>query len=379
MLLLLVIYYMKLQLLQENLKTGLFVVSHIAGKNSNLPILNNILIEASDNNIKLVSTNLEIGINYILRGKVLEAGAFTVDAKILNDYVGVLPNKKIDIALEGEKLLISTDNYQTKMNGQSAEEYPLIPSVDKSDGFSVDLLKFKEALAQVVFAVSTSDTRLELTGVLMNLNEDVLTLVATDSYRLTEKKINIKKIGEKNMSVIVPAKTMQEVLRVIGGSKSSVSDLDVYINDNQILFTYDSIEIVSRIIEGQYPDYKQIIPTVSKTEAKVSTSGLARAIKAASLFTKTGVNDINLDFPSGKEMVIVSSASGQIGENITEVEAKTSGDDNGVVVNYRYIIDGLNNINSDQATLLVVDGNTPLVLRAENGEDYLYIIMPIKQ
>ena len=370
---------MKLQLLQENLKTGLFVVSHVAGKNSNLPILNNILIEASENNIKLVSTNLEIGINYILRGKVLESGSFTVDAKIFSDYVNVLPNKKIDIILEDEKLLITTEGYQTKINGQSAEEYPLIPSVEKNNGFSVDLLKFKEALTQVVFAVSTSDTRLELTGVLLNLTSDNLTLVATDSYRLTEKKLKINKIGEGDASVIVPAKTMQEVLRVIGGSKSSVSDLEVYINDNQILFTYDSIEIISRIIEGQYPDYKQIIPTISKTEVKISTTSLVRAIKAASLFTKTGVNDINLDFPVNKDLAIVSSVSGQIGENITEVEAKTTGDDNGVVVNYRYIIDGLNNTNSDSVNLLVVDGNTPLVLKPEGVDDYLYIIMPIKQ
>jgi DNA polymerase-3 subunit beta len=370
---------MKLQILQENFKTALFVVSHIAGKNSNLPILNNILIEANGGNIKLVSTNLEIGINYSLRGKVETEGSFTVDAKILNDYVGVLPNKKIDLAQEGDKLLLATDNYQTKINGQSAEEYPLIPNVDKDDGFTVDLLKFKEALSQVVFAVSTSDTRLELTGVLMNIVGETLTLVATDSYRLTEKKINIQKIGERDLSVIVPAKTMQEVLRVIAGSKSAATDLNVYINDNQILFTYDSIEIVSRVIEGQYPDYKQIIPTISKTEANLSTMSLSRAIKAASLFTKSGVNDINLDFPKGKDKVIVSSASGLTGENITEVEAKTSGDDNGVVVNYRYIMDGLNNIHTDSVNLNVVDGNTPLVLRPDTGDDYLYIIMPIKQ
>jgi DNA polymerase-3 subunit beta len=169
------------------------------------------------------------------------------------------------------------------------------------------------------------------------------------------------------------------VLRVISGLKGVESTLDVYINENQILFTYDSLEIVSRVIEGQYPDYKQIIPTISKTEAKVSTTKLTRAIKAASLFTKSGVNDINLDFPLGKDLAVVSSASGQTGENITEVEAKTTGEDNGVVVNCRYIIDGLNNINSEQVGLCIVDGNTPLVLRPENKDDYLYIIMPIKQ
>lgn len=370
---------MKLQILQENLKSGLFVVGHIAGKNPNLPILNNVMIDANEGNIRLVSTNLEIGVSCLLRGKVDQAGTFTVDAKIFNDFISVLPNKKIDVNLDGEKLHIETDGYQTKINGQNSEEYPLIPTVERSLGFRVDLQKFKEALAQVIFAVSNSNTRLELTGILLNFIQNKIVMVSTDSYRLAEKSLEVKRIGEGDVSVIIPAKTMQEVLRIIGGSKSSISEIEVYINENQILFTYDSIEIVSRLIEGQYPDYKQIIPNASKTEAKVVVSDLSRAIKAASLFTKSGVNDINLDLPLGKNKLIISSASGQTGENITELEAQVGGEDNGVVVNYRYLMDGLNSANNDIVEIKVVDGNTPLIIRPQGIDDYLYLIMPIKQ
>jgi DNA polymerase-3 subunit beta len=370
---------MKFQILQENLKNGLFIVSHTAGKSVNLPILHNILVEAKNGNIKLTSTNLEIGVSCLLRGKIEKEGLFTVDARIINDYIGALPNKKIDIELVDEQLLVVTDQQQTKINGQSAEDFPLIPVIDKDNGFEVDSRLLKEALGQVVFAVSQSDTRVELTGVLLVVKENSLVLVATDSYRLAEKKIPIKNIGKTEMSVIVPAKTIQEVLRIISGSKSSALDVMVYISDNQILFSYDTMEVVSRIIDGQYPDYTQIIPTIQKTSAKVILQELAKAVKAASIFSKNGVNDINLDLPLNKNELVVSAVSGQSGENISRVAAQIQGEDNGVVVNYRYLIDGLNNIETDTVLIGVVDANTPVVFRPEAVEGYLYIVMPIKQ
>jgi DNA polymerase-3 subunit beta len=370
---------MKLQVIQENLKTGLFVVGHTAGKNPNLPILNNILIESFDNNIRLVSTNLEIGVKCLLRGKIETPGTFTVDGKIFYDYVNVLPNKKIDIELLGDKLFLNADGYQTKINGLPADEYPLIPEIDKNNGFVVDLQIFKEALSQVVFAVSGSDTRLELTGVFFSYSDDDLILAATDSYRLAEKRIPIKKIGNLSGSVIIPTKTVQEVLRIISGLRGVQSEMEVYVSDGQVAFVYDNIEIVSRVIDGQYPDYKQIIPLSHKTKAKLAVNDFARAIKASALFAKSGVNDISIDLPAGKNQVVVSAISGQSGENITEVEAQTNGDDNGVVVNHRYLSDGLSNLHSDYFNLFLVDGSTPVILRPENNDDYIYIIMPIKQ
>ncbi|PIR13539.1 DNA polymerase III subunit beta [Candidatus Falkowbacteria bacterium CG11_big_fil_rev_8_21_14_0_20_39_10] len=378
---------MKFSTLQENLKHGLFVVGHIAGKNINLPILNNIMIEARKEKIKLVATNLEIGVVHNLRGKTEEEGAFTVDSKIITDYINLVPNKKVEITLKTTDLDIKCENYKTKIKGQSAEEYPLIPQVDKNNFYSAKINEFKKALAQVVFAVSTSESRMELSGVFFGFNNGHLTLVATDSYRLAEKSVVIKSNNkEKNsQSIIIPARTLQELIRILSGFKDGVDtgagaeEIKFYVSDNQILFEIDSTELVSRLIEGQYPDYKQIIPSSPRTTITINRQELVRAVKASALFSKTGINDVNLDFPQGKNQVIVSSASGQTGESITTIEASAKGDDNSMIVNYSYLLDGLNNIETENVKIEVIDNNTPCILRPEKGDDYLYIIMPIKQ
>ncbi len=383
---------MKLICLQNNLKHGLFVAGHIAEKNINLPILNNILIKTEEGNIQLITTNLEMGIINTIRGKIETEGDFTVDSKIFSDYVGLLPNKKVNIEKKENDLVINCENYKTKIKGQSAEDFPLIPEVDKKSFYSANVSELKQALSQAVFAVSTSETRVELSGVLFCFKDSSLTMAATDSYRLAEKKINIKGDNKEEKKVIVPAKTLIELLRILSsapemdGQDKDLEEIKFYISENQILFSCGPTELVSRLIEGQYPDYTQIIPSSIKTKAIINRAELTRAVKAASLFSKAGINDISLDFPAGKNSAIISAISGQAGENITELSANTSGDDNSMVVNYRYLLDGLSNIGSEFVSMELVDGNTPCILRPADSEEvenkeknYLYIIMPIKQ
>jgi len=374
---------MKLTTLQENLKSGLFTVSHIAGKNINLPILSNIMIEAREGNIKLITTDLELGVVSKVRGKIEAEGSITVDAKLFSDYISLLPNQKIEIEKTDSKISIKCENYKTTIKGQESEEFPLIPQVDKKEHYTIKTEEFKKSLSQVVFAVSTSETRVELSGVLFNFQKDKLILAATDSYRLAEKKINIKTNSNEEKRIIVPAKTLQEVIRILSGIKESElnegGEMKFYISDNQILFEMGSTELVSRLIEGQYPDYTQIIPQNHKTTASINRGEFVRAVKASSIFSKTGINDVNLDFPIGKNQTVVSSASGQTGENITELTSNVSGGENSIVVNFRYLLDGINNINSENIKIELTDGNTPCILRGEKEDDYLYIIMPIKQ
>ena len=374
---------MKISSLQENLKNGLFITGHIAGKNINLPILNNILIKAKEGYVKLVATDLEMGITTSIRGKIETEGVFTVDAKIISEYISLLPNQKIDINTKDSQLSIKSGGYKTLINGQTADEYPLIPQIDRKQYCQASLEKFKQALAQIIFAVSSSETRIELSGVLFVFNNNSLTMVATDSYRLAEKKIKLKTNINEEKKVIVPAKTLQEVARVLGGSKegegSNNNEIQFYISENQILFIMDNTELISRLIEGQYPDYKQIIPTRSDTIAIINKAELTRAIKAAAIFSKTGINDVSLDFLVDKKQIIISSASSQVGENRVELIAKITGKDNGIVVNHRYLLDGLGNVDSENVVVEVANGNTPCKLRAEKDDSYLYIIMPIKQ
>jgi len=375
---------MKIYSLQENLKQGLDLVSHVAGKNINLPILNNVLIKAEAGKIRLIATNLEIGVISAVRGKIEAEGSFTVNAKIISDCVGLLPNKKIGLNLKDAELLVDCENYQAKVKGQSAEEFPLIPEVDKKNYYSAPAAAVKEAISQVIFATPQSDTRLELSGVLFVFTANSLTIAATDSYRLAEKKLPIKSTCDEEKKIIVPAKTLQELIRVLSVNLGAEVDensqeIRFYISDNQILFTYGSTELVSRLIEGQYPDYQQIIPTAGKTKITIDRQELTRAVKMASLFSKTGINDVNLDFPLGKNQAVVSSVSGQTGENITSLEAKVTGEENSIVVNYRYLLEGLSNIEKETVKIEVIDGNTPCLIRPDQDESYLYIIMPIKQ
>lgn len=367
--------------LQDNLKKGLAIVSHINNKNINLPILNNILFKATESGIELVSTNLEIGITHQLRGKVNETGETTVDAKIISDYVNLLPEDKVEFSENNNEASLRCGNYKTKIKTEAAKEFPLIPSIDRNKFCELNIFEFKKALSTVVFAVASSDNRLELSGVMFNFNDNQLIVAATDSYRLAEKKINIKNSSIDNGQIIVPARTVQEVLRIISGLSADAQSIDsdllkIYLSENQILFTMDSVELISRLISGQYPDYKQIVPDKYKTEAVIKRQDLIRAIKASSIFSKNGVYDISLVLKKG--LVNVYSSSGQSGESSIDLSADVTGDENDITINYRYLLDGLNIIDGDVVSLKVINNNTPCALCASEDDKYLYIVMPIR-
>ena len=378
---------MKIISLQENLKKGISIVSHITSKNINLPILNNILIKANEEGIELIATNLEIGIIHSVRGKIEKPGKITIDAKIINEYINFLPQEKITFIVKDENVKIECSNYKTKIKGETAKEFPLLPEIEESNIINTSLVEFKKALSQVVFAVSKSESRIELSGVLFALSDDKLSMVATDSYRLAEKTIDINIEKNKNLDennkIIIPAKTAQEVLRIASNLSddldSSEKKVKLYINENQIVFEIDDSKIISRLISGQYPDYKQIIPEKKETEIIVSRQELIRAIKASSIFSKSGINDINISVNSEKKEIIISSLSSQTGESIINLNGEIKGKNNDITLNFRYLLDGLNNIDSDNVRVFIVDNNTPCVIKNEKEDSYLYIVMPIKQ
>ncbi len=375
---------MEFLITKNNLKKALFTVSHISGKNVNLPILNNVMIKIEDKNIKLITTDLEIGITHSMRGKIEKEGIFTVNSKVFYDYINLLPDKKIKIKQKEDSLEIECDNYKTKIKGQSAEDFPLIPEVETKNSYKINIKDFKKALSKVVFSTASSESRIELTGILFTIEKDELTMASTDSYRLSEKKIKIENRNNEEKSVIIPSKTIQEVLRILsnfgeGDELDQGQDMNIFISDSQVLFKTEKTELVSRLIEGQYPDYKQIIPKESKTKSILNRYEFLQAVKTSSLFSKTGINDISIDFPKDKNQTIISSVSGQTGENVVEIDSQTKGDDNSIVVNYQYLLDGLKNIEDDEVEISIVDNNTPCIVKPIKEDNYLYIIMPIKQ
>lgn len=379
---------MKLSCLQENLNKSLSIVSRVASSNKSLPILNNVLFEAVNGRIVLITTNLEIGIETVLRGKIEDDGRLTIPAQLFSNYVNLLPNKHISIETDKDNLLIVCENQKTKIKGMEAADFPIIPKIEKERGMACKKQELKKALTQVVFTVIPNDTRPEISGALFKYDliegDCVLNIVGTDSYRLAEKKINLKPIkvddtkNIDNYQTIVPHATLQELLRVLEHGDPE-DDVMIYFSENQIMLSLNDTELVSRIISGHYPDYKQIIPTKFTTNAIVNTNNLIKAVKSASLFSQSGVNDINLTFSPKDNSLVVSSLSTQTGENVNNLTADISGEENSTTFNYRYLLDGLQNINSTQVSLEVIDANKPGLIRPIDDESYLYIIMPIKQ
>lgn len=367
---------MKLSCTQENLNKGLSIVSHIASKNISLPILNNVLLKTENGVLKLSTTNLEMGITCDIRSKIEKEGSFTVSAKLLHDYISLLPNERVDIELKNNELELNCKNSKTVIKGIAAAEFPLIPSVSSKDVCRIKTSGFRKALSGVAFAVAFDETRPEISGVYFNFEKDKLIMVATDSYRLAEKAIEVEKPFTENKSVIVPIKTVQELIRILGEGDETIT---IYINENQILFTFNGVNLVSRIIEGQYPDYKQIIPKEFKTKVTINTQELIKTIKAVSLFCRSGVNDVSLKFLPDKKEVNVSATNIQLGENITRIDGEVEGEENNIVFNYRYLIEGVQNINTEDSVLEINSSMNPGVLKPKDEDNYLYIIMPIKQ
>jgi DNA polymerase-3 subunit beta len=344
------------------------------------------MVKVSKGGIELVATNLEIGITHKLRGKIDSEGDYTVDSKAFTDYINLLSGDKVEVELEDEGLKISCQNYNTKIKGQAANEFPLIPTVEKDKSLTVDIEAFKEALSKVIFAVAGSDGRVELSGVCMTFDDKNIILAATDSYRLSEKKIACKGENIQGDKVIIPARTLQELLRIISAYRPEEelddgTDIKISLSENQILFSFGSTEMVSRLIIGQYPDYQQIIPTSSKTKASINKQELIRAVKASAIFSKTGINDVTLDFMAKDSTLMISSVSSQVGESVIKLQAKIEGEDNEASINYRYLLDGINNIKSDEVNFELNSNSTPCMLKpkADIEKDYLYIVMPIRQ
>jgi DNA polymerase-3 subunit beta len=379
---------MKFTCTQENLNQGFQIVQHATSKNLNLPILNNVLINLKENEIKLLTTNLDIGISYTVRGKIEKEGSFTVNAKLVSDYVNLLPKENIDIELDNkEQLHVKCLGHQTKIKGLNASDYPLIPELSKKNKANINIELFRESLNSVLFAVSKNENRPELNGILFKFINNQLVLAATDSYRLAERKIAIKQNTLGSVNIIVPSKTLQELVRVLSILKNNIkedSEIEIYLSEGQILFVFDNLELVSRLIEGNYPDYEQIIPSKFNTQVISSVSDFLKNIKTVSLFVKENINDITLQFQINNEdptksEIHIRAFNEQLGESDAVTNANITGIDNNIVVNYVYLLEGLNNIKTEEVKVEIIDNLSPIVISSANQDQYLYIVMPIRQ
>lgn len=376
---------MKLSCTRENLHQGLAIVSHISGKSANLPILNNVLLRGDVGGLKLTATNLDMTVTCSVRSKVDQPGEYTIPSKLLADYVALLPDERVDLDLLDNALSIVCGASKTKMNGLPSNEFPLVPQVTGGVKFMVPVAPLDAALGQTLFAVSTSEARQALTGCYLEFNGDKkeLTIAATDSYRLGERKIALSGdiMGERK--VIVPSRTLAELRRIFGVLRDAVElpeAVEIEITDNQVAFRYGNVELSSRTIDGVYPDYRQIIPKTSLTEILVDKTSFAQAVKRASLFSKAGLFDVKVEAKVETKELILSATDAGRGEHTVTVEGELKGQDNAVTLNYRYLLDGLNALGSGKVSIKMIDAMNPFLMVPDEADGkYLYIIMPIRQ
>ncbi len=369
---------MKLIILRSNLKEGLGIISKIVGENLNLPILKNFLIETIDNKIKLSSTNLELAITNFISGKIIENGGLTVPINIFISIINNLQTERINLEIKDNNLMIQADNYQAKIQGIKKEEFPIIPKINNNQNFlEISTSILKQSLLSIINAAQFSNIRPELNGIFFDFQINSFKLATTDSFRLAEKTIfnsQFKANFNKQFKVIIPLKTIQEVVRVM---KEDNDKTLIYFDLNQVLFKNNGLEIISRLINGDFPDYQAIIPKLIETEIIVNREQLINAIKLASIFIDR-LNEIKIIIKDKAKNIEIYSSGQEVGENKYLIPAKINGSSLDIIFNWRFLLDGLKNLTSEDVILELNGNNKSAVIKSPNDISYFYILMPIK-
>lgn len=380
---------MKLSVLQENLVKGLSIVGRAVATKGTLTALANVMLSTDQGRLKLSATNLEIGINAWVGAKVEDDGAITVPARLLSDYAGNLPNERIDmeLILRTHTLTLACARVKTNMRGADAEEFPLIPVVTDTPTLMIAPDLLKEMIAQVAFAAASDESRPVLAGVLASFDgpAGTFTLAAADGFRLSVRTVTLPDMGPEKVDVIVPAKTLHEVARILSTIETAgdgAVEITVTPARNQILFHMNDVDVVSRLIDGQFPNYQQIIPKASKTHTVLDTQGFLRSTRRASVFARDSANVVRLAITPADEAspgkVTISATAAEIGDNEEELDATVEGEAATVAFNARYLADVLNVLDTAQATLDTAGPSSPGVLRPAGADiQSTHVIMPM--
>ncbi len=362
---------MKLQVTQENLSKALGSVSKVANTRGTLPILSNVVLKTIDGRLSIAATNLEIAITHYIGAKIKETGSITVPARLMQDFINSLPSGIIDLSLEDSKLHISTDKYKSTVNGMSAEDYPVTPDITNGKSWTISAKLLKQSLQQVVVSASSDESRPVLTGVYWHTFEGFLYIVATDSYRLAEKKLIATK---DEINLLLPVSAMQDLLRIIGDEES---DVTVTHDDQQVLFKVGDIELITRLIDGKYPDYRKLIPKSFSSDATLKKADLSNITKVSSLFARESAGSVTLKLDTDSQQVSIKSIATQIGENTASASAVVTSDGD-ITLNSRYILDALHSLFGSDVTIAFNGKLEPCVLTDPSATDYVHIIMPLK-
>jgi len=368
----------KLSLMRENLARGLGIVSRaVPTRTSTLPVLSNVLLHTADAGLKLTATNLEIGITHWVQGKVEEDGALTVPARLLTDFVNSLPDGLVELETRpGNTLHLRCGRQQAQIKGIDADEFPAIPAAGERPTTRVEQRIFRQALGEVTFAAASDEARPILTGVLTRFAGDRITLAAADNYRIAVKTFAAMDAVEEK-SVVVPARSYVELARILQDADEPL-EIILAPAKNQIVFHTPVAELVSRLIDGQFPNYQQVLPSSHATRAVVEREEILKAVRLSALIAVQSANVVKVGIPGDGATALTVSAAAEIGENEGEIDAAVEGDATTIAFNARYLEQALQNMEGEQVALEFNGPLSPGVLRPVGDTDYIHVIMPVR-
>ena len=364
---------MKLSIKQDNLAKALNAVGRIATARVGLPILANVLIRTDENKLIVATTNLEVAIITKLNAQIKEQGAIAVPARLLTEFVGNLPHTNIDLETDETKLKISAGGYKSVINSTVADDYPALPNSAEENSFTIAADLLKSAISGVALVAGNDVTRPILTGVYFYSTDGQMYMAATDGYRLAERKM-IKL--DNDFAAIIPSSTLADVTRLINNEKEIV----VKYNDEQITFVTGETSITSRLIDGKYIDYQQLIPTQTNYTITVDRADFIKITKVAELFARETAGSIIIEGNPTEKTLSVRSITSQLGENTSSIEADievSGGEDCMVSLNSKYLLDALNCIDGEKVAMKFNGKLSPVLLIGQD-DSYRHIIMPVK-
>ena len=367
---------MEIEVEQSKLAKALGVVSRVAaGSRTTLPVLNNVLIRVDEGKVSLTTTNLDMAVVDYLPVASSKNGVVTVPAKLLAEFVANLPKgEKVQIRAEGTKVTTVAGKYSSTVNGTPADDFPELPGIDeeKAVRFKIGVDEFKVGINQVNIETSNDMTRPALTGVYFNTFENALYIAATDGYRLAERKF-IEKV-QAEVAAIVPASSLSEVMRSIS---DEVEEIEILFDETQVRFRLGEIEITSKLIDGSFPDYRQLIPKKMEQEIVLDKNELVRVTKLAALFAREVGGSVACETRKEKGTFAVAAIANEFGENDSEIEAEVL-EDAKVTLNSKFLIDAINALEETKLTFGISGKLSPVLIRNEKSQKYTHIIMPLK-
>ena len=373
---------MRLVCLQENLSRGLGIVSRAVATRTTLPITNNVLLATDQSRLRLAATNLEMAINCWVGAKVEEEGEITVPARLLTEFVNSLPGEKIEINLSPrtKTLELKCARFEARISGVDAKDFPPIPKVAPGISTKVEVEKLQRGITEVVFAAAAEETRPVLTGVNADFDGDLLTLAAADGFRLAVHKLPLASPVDQKTNVIIPARTMAELNRLITDEEETV-EIAVDPDKSQALFRLKNIELVSQLVQGTFPNYAQLIPQSYNTRSIVDVAAFLRATKTASIFARDGSGIVRLVItPDGEPTtgkMTVSARSEEVGDDVGEIDAVVEGEEAKIAFNGKYLSEVLGVLREEKVALEVTNSSSPGVIRPVGVDNYIHVVIPM--